>query len=401
MLELLGKLSEKSERFKIGKTIAKEFGARELLIFIKDPELDILLPASGFSQTLEHADKWQIFLKKCVKLKYHSDQLLFNTTVTGVAYKDECVFLLVGGNPDKQLVESVVPILPLLASIMQYEQFEIQTRAKLLLSEKTMIEMQGVEKKLNTARLELQVALGKTEQEIIERKRIEKEKDEFIGMATHELKTPVTSIKAYAEVLQWKFKKAGDLVSANNLGKMNTQLNKLTSLIGDLLDSTRIDSGKLYMHKELFDFDELVVEIIEETQRITDRHTLVLDGGTKRKIVGDRERIGQVLTNLITNAIKYSPKADKIFITSKSIDKNITVCVRDFGVGISRDKQAHVFERFYRVSGPKQDTFPGLGLGLYISSEIIKREGGRIWVESVAGEGSTFCFTLPINKGIK
>ncbi|MGH7203187.1 MAG: sensor histidine kinase [Candidatus Levyibacteriota bacterium] len=108
---------------------------------------------------------------------------------------------------------------------------------------------------------------------------------------------------------------------------------------------------------------------------------------------GDKERIGQVLTNLISNAIKYSPHATKIVI-----DISAAACVKDFGIGMSKNAQEKVFERFYRASGPNNQTFPGLGLGLYISSEIIKRLGGRIWVESVKGKGSTFCFTLPTRK---
>jgi signal transduction histidine kinase len=102
-----------------------------------------------------------------------------------------------------------------------------------------------------------------------------------------------------------------------------------------------------------------------------------------------------VITNLITNAIKYSPHSDKIIISTKLENKEVIVCVQDFGIGIPDDKAGRVFEQFYRVSGTKQHTFPGLGLGLYISSEIVKREGGRMWVNSVEGKGSTFCFALP------
>jgi hypothetical protein len=113
-------------------------------------------------------------------------------------------------------------------------------------------------------------------------------------------------------------------------------------------------------------------------------------------VYGDRERIGQVISNLITNAIKYSPQADKIIISTSLKDDEVELRVQDFGIGISKDKLAKVFEQFYRVSGDMQHTFPGLGLGLYISSEIIKREGGRIWVTSEVGKGSTFCFAIPL-----
>jgi PAS domain S-box-containing protein len=235
-----------------------------------------------------------------------------------------------------------------------------------------------------------------TATDIDEQKQTERQRNDFVSIATHELKTPVTSIKVYAEVLQRRFARQGDEFSATQLGKMNAQLNRLTSLISDLLDATKIEAGKLQTHEELFDFDGLIREIVEELQRTTEKHQLIMEGTTKKNIMADRERTGQVLTNLISNAIKYSPNAQKILIQSSINGKYIEVCVQDFGIGIPKAKLKHVFEQFYRVSGPKDNTFPGLGLGLYISSEIIKRQGGRIWVESEAGKGSTFCFTLPL-----
>ncbi|MDQ3099064.1 MAG: ATP-binding protein [bacterium] len=143
--------------------------------------------------------------------------------------------------------------------------------------------------------------------------------------------------------------------------------------------------------------------MVEELQRITIKHIIHKDLAKTKSVYGDRDRIGQVITNLLTNAIKYSPHANRIVVRTSTDKKTITLCVEDFGIGISKEQQSHVFERFYRVSGPKEDTFPGLGIGLYISIEIIKRQGGRIWVESVKGEGSTFCFRIPmkIEKLIK
>jgi PAS domain S-box-containing protein len=237
--------------------------------------------------------------------------------------------------------------------------------------------------------------------DITEQKRIEQDKNDFISIATHELKTPVTSIKAYAEVLERKFNRAGDSASAIHLGKMNAQLDKLTSLISDLLDVTKIESGQLQMQQETFVFDDLIAEIVEELQRTTEKHVLSITGSSGKTITADRERIGQVLTNLISNAIKYSPHTERIIITPSAAQGYVTVCVQDFGVGIPKAKQGKLFERFYRVSGPADNTFPGLGLGLYISSEIIKRQGGSMWVESTPGKGSAFYFTVPIKGSVK
>jgi signal transduction histidine kinase len=193
--------------------------------------------------------------------------------------------------------------------------------------------------------------------------------------------------------------KAGDENSVAMLGRMDAQVNKLTLLINDLLDATKIDGGKLQFHEESFSFNELTDEIIEEVQRTTERHQIVHENKTNCILFGDKERVGQVLTNFLTNAIKYSPGADKIIVRTTCHDDNLICCVQDFGIGIPKDKLEKVFERFFRLSGDKLHTFPGTGLGLYISAEIIKRQGGRIWAESEPGKGSSFYFSLPMRSG--
>jgi PAS domain S-box-containing protein len=231
--------------------------------------------------------------------------------------------------------------------------------------------------------------------DITEQKVLQQQKDNFIGIASHELKTPVTSLKAYAQVLQRMLMKKGEDREATMIGKMDAQLNRLTSLISDLLDVTKLNSGRLQFNNREFDFNELVRELIEDLQRTTEKHRLIDDLQPIGIVYADKERIGQVIVNLLTNAIKYSPEADEVYISSFLKDSEVTFCVRDYGIGISAEHVSKVFEQFYRVSGDMQHTFPGLGLGLYISSEIIKREGGRMWVESFENEGSTFCFSIP------
>jgi signal transduction histidine kinase len=225
---------------------------------------------------------------------------------------------------------------------------------------------------------------------------LSRQKDDFIGIASHELKTPVTSVKAYTQILRNRFTKAEDMKSAELARKMDLQLDKLTNLIADLLDVTKIESDKLQFNEMYFDFNELVVETVEELQRITERHKIILELGVSKTVYGDRERTSQVIANFITNAIKYSPSSDKIIVKTEAAKNNVMLRVQDFGVGISEKEQDKVFERFYRVNGNKNETYPGLGLGLYISAEIIKRQKGEIWVESEKGKGSTFCFCLPI-----
>lgn len=238
-------------------------------------------------------------------------------------------------------------------------------------------------------------------QDITRRKELERQKDEFLGVASHELKTPVTSIKAYAQVLQFRFTKKQDLESAELIGKMDQQLDKLSNLISDLLDVTKIQGGRLLFHEAAFDFNDLVDEIVDEIQRTSDSHKIIKNLGKSVIVYADRDRTGQVLTNFLTNAIKYSPLSKRIIVSTNKKKNMIQICVKDYGVGISQEKKDHVFERFYRISGPAENTFPGLGLGLYISSEIVKRQRGKIWVDSQIGKGSNFCFSLPIYTKIK
>jgi len=234
--------------------------------------------------------------------------------------------------------------------------------------------------------------------DITEQKHLQQQKDDFIGIASHELKTPVTSIKAYTQVLEKMMQKQGAVREAGMIAKMDSQINRLTSLIGDLLDVTKINSGKLQFNDRDFDFNQLIKELIEDLQHTAGKHTIIEELEDTGMVYADRERISQVITNLITNAIKYSPDSDSVIVRTSVHNSEIRLCVQDFGIGITEQQQEKVFEQFYRVSGDMQHTFPGLGLGLYISSEIIKREGGRIWVNSKVGEGSTFCFALPVNQ---
>jgi len=235
-----------------------------------------------------------------------------------------------------------------------------------------------------------------TNTDVTEQRRLEQQKDDFISIASHELKTPVTSAKAYAQLLALRFQKAGDARSADLLGKMDSQLNRLTKLIADLLDETKIEGGKLLLQPSTFDYGKLVTEVVEEVQRTAIRHTITCELAPAISVTGDRERIGQVLTNLLTNAVKYSPGADRVVVRTAQGEGETITSVRDFGFGIAKEKQGKVFDRFFRIEGKEHETYPGLGLGLYISAEIVRRHRGRIWVESEEGQGSIFAFALPL-----
>ena len=223
-------------------------------------------------------------------------------------------------------------------------------------------------------------------------------RDEFISVASHELKTPVTSVKMFTQVLKKHSEQIGDTRAVNHLSKMDRQINKLTELIYDLLNVSKIQAGRMEFRETVFDFDKAVKELVDILQQSEEKHKIIIKGATGKKIYGDEERIGQVINNLVSNAIKYSPRADKVIVKLKADDKNVSASVQDFGIGMDKAHLERIFERFYRVYDTTDKTFPGLGIGLYISSEIVKRHGGKLWVESSPGVGSTFHFSIPLKR---
>ena len=235
--------------------------------------------------------------------------------------------------------------------------------------------------------------------DITEQKELQRQKDDFLGIASHELKTPVTSIKAYAQIVEMMLKRSGDDKNLELIHKMNNQINRLTNLIADLLDVTKINTGKLAFKPSIFDFDQLVAEVADEIQVTSEQHKIEKKLNSNSLVDLDRDRLSQVISNLITNAIKYSPDAKKIIIQTEVSFNEVQFSVQDFGIGIASDKQEKIFEQFYRVSNTNEYAFPGLGLGLYISVEIIKQMNGRIWVNSEPDQGASFGFALPLANG--
>lgn len=232
--------------------------------------------------------------------------------------------------------------------------------------------------------------------DIRERKALEQRKDAFIGMASHELKTPVTSLKGFLGLSR-------RLLTAENgnervlhyLTRMDAQIDKLTKLINDLLDISRMQTGQLVYREERVEMDGLVQEIVESVQETTQTHEINIEGRTSAAVFGDRDRLGQVLINLLNNAIKYSPQADKVIVRLSQEQQQVRMSVQDFGLGIAEEHHHKIFERFYQITDSDEKTYPGLGIGLAISLEIMKRHGGQLWVESQRGEGATFHLSLP------
>lgn len=246
------------------------------------------------------------------------------------------------------------------------------------------------------------IARDITERVMIEKKlkeyadelqKLNRYKDEFIGMAGHELKTPLTSVSAYLQLLD-----KADLDGDNKkfVEKALQNVTKLSSLVTDLLDVSKIEAGKLQMQHEKFNLIRAVEETVENFRHISKSHSIEFQSAEKDIYVeGDLSRIEQVMVNFLTNAIKYSPESQKIKVFIHSNDQHVIVTVQDFGIGVKDDQQDKLFSRFYRAD-ELPGNISGLGIGLYICKEIVNHHNGRIWVESEFGKGSSFSFSLPI-----
>ncbi len=230
--------------------------------------------------------------------------------------------------------------------------------------------------------------------DIREEKKREESKDEFISVASHELKTPITSIKLYADILTAKI--SPNTPEHTVAKKLQDQVNRMLVLTNDLLDLSRLRNGGITLNPEQLDLAKVIEEVVETFQKTKPQREIVLKNNLKREVFADKTRVMQVITNLVNNALKYSPSKSKVIVTSKIQDGKAMISVKDFGQGIPKEEQSKVFDRFYQVenNGNKQS----LGIGLYVSASIIKEHKGKIWVESKENKGSTFFFTLPLSQ---
>lgn len=216
---------------------------------------------------------------------------------------------------------------------------------------------------------------------------------QFLSQVAHELKNPIATLKLFAQIHRARFQQLGnDALSSEELDLVDAELNRMVRLIDDILDDTRIESGRLNFNFEAVDLKQIIDEVVEKMSLVTPDHPIINQSISGAPVIADSQRIEQVLINLITNAAKYSAPGKKIEILLVNSKKQVRVSVKDQGIGIPKDKLASVFERFYQI---QKQSSSGFGLGLYISKKVIDAHNGLIWARSREGKGSTFNFTLP------
>ncbi len=332
-----------------------------------------------------------------------SDDAIIGKTLEGIVTSwNNAAERMFGYNGSEMIGQSILKLIPeerhheephilgQLRNGIRLEHFETQRMTK----DKKMLDVSLTVSPIKDSRGNI-IGISKIARDITERKRDELRKSDFIGMVSHELKTPLTSLTALIQVANSKLKNSEDTFLSGALAKANIQVKKMSAMINGFLNISRLESGKILIEKQIFDLTELIVEIIDETELTVSTHEFRFE--QKRPIIvnTDRDKIGSVITNLLTNAVKYSPKGKVVEIKCEVLKNEIQVSIHDNGIGIRAEDQEKLFDRYYRVETTNTQHISGFGIGLYLSAEIIQRHDGKIWVKSEPGKGSTFYFSLP------
>jgi signal transduction histidine kinase len=274
-----------------------------------------------------------------------------------------------------------------------FQNQEKEKRAdELVLAKKELI-YQNKEKGKRAAELVIaNIELDFQEVEKEKRADAEAKKDEFFNLVSHELKTPLTNIKAINQVMEKTLDKSQKNYSFNN--SAGNSIKRLERLIEDLLDVTKINAGKIDLNIKGFDLTEALTHCVATVQQVSLKHTILLENNAPITFSGDQFRLERVMINLLNNAVKYSPDANQVIVRATVNSEAVIVSVQDFGIGIAKEDVDQLFGRFFRVSKIAMK-FQGVGLGLYIAAEIVKRHSGHFIVSSEMGKGSCFTFHLP------
>lgn len=220
---------------------------------------------------------------------------------------------------------------------------------------------------------------------------------DLFSITAHELKTPITTLKLLTELYIRRSKHGLAEVKINELQTMDRELNRLTGLVDDLLDASTLGEGKINLQMQIVDLTSLVIGIVKQMRTITQDHKIEFDESitSKMNVISDPNRLTQVLLNLLTNAVKYSPQDTAITVSTKKYKNRAVVSVKNHGEGLSEEMQLRVFERYYQADNSPAN---GMGLGLYITKEIIEKLRGKIWLKSKINKGSTFAFSIPCSN---
>lgn len=407
---------------------AQAVGAEEVLLFTKDPQLDVLLPAPGFPGTLKGASAWHEFLNSLRPGTFGKSDLIspWSDTVMrclGAASFDGTVLVLLGGAPDLNLVGQLVSLLPLVGRALHFQLQNMIAGAELLESRLAIERANVLTQSLNGLRQELQIALDdavsekkKADAAATEVRRINEElqaardvaveasraKSSFLANMSHELRTPLNAIIGYAEMLHEEFEAQNYEHLSTDVQKIRNSGAHLLGLISDILDLSKIEAGKMELELSRVQASEIldeVLQLVEPAASQRGNHLSVTVTPPQLEIVSDRSKLRQVLVNLVSNGVKFT-RGGTVSISGSinQVDEGkrcVVFTVADTGIGMQEDQLPRLFQDFSQLDSKRGNPSAGTGLGLAISKRLTEIMGGEIRVATVYGGGSTFTVTLP------
>ena len=404
-LSLVVRLTDPATRVAGARALAESVGATDLSLFLFDDDVQALLPAPGFPQTLPDGRKWKAFLKVVAAKNSARCKLVYvdspePVNVLGLRTTDGSILVLFGGEPDENEVTEVALLMPILAAAFRGEVLVTVAKARATIAQEMASDSAILAESLDRARRELGVALSDAKKAGDALKEADRRKDEFLATLAHELRNPLAPISNALDLLKLAPDKLAVLGRVR--GIMERQVSQMIRLIDDLMDVSRITQGKVELRKEsvglraiMHSAVELVRPLVEEN-----KHDLTINLPDEDiHLDVDTVRIAQVLSNLLNNAAKYTPSGGKIDVAAYINGSSAIVTVTDSGVGIAADKLDRVFEMFAQVESSLERSRGGLGIGLMLVRRLVEMHGGTICASSPGlGLGSTFTLSLPIIK---
>lgn len=388
-------LTDTLHRRAAARALAVQLGAEDLIVFVPDPEIGLLLPAPGFLQTLPQGKVWRNFLNECVKTGNHTGELPFPDSQTfiqanGVAAEDGSVLVLLGGTA-KPSMEEIPVLLPFVGAAFRAERIAITAAGHAQVAKEAAAQAKVLAAKLSLTRSDLQQALLTAETAI-------RAKDEFLATISHELRTPLNAIVGWVRILSRKNVDEATLNHAIEVIQRNTQ--SQAKLIEDILDVSRIITGKFRLDLHPVDLVSVVKSGVESLRPAAEakeiRLTVVIDPKAS-PVTGDPERLQQVVWNLVSNAIKFTPKAGRVQVHLERINSHLEITVSDTGQGIAPEFLPYVFDHFRQADATSTRAHGGLGLGLAIVRHLVELHGGSVAVHSPGlGQGAAFSVKLPL-----
>jgi signal transduction histidine kinase/CheY-like chemotaxis protein len=401
LMSLVGRFVQADDRLRAGDELAHWLGVDQLLVYLRDPELEILLPAPGFPQTVSGGPAWRAFLRTAAHAGTHRAEVDYRAgelvQATAIATTDGTAIILLGASPHPIGLAALHHAAPLIGSLVRAEHAALIARAEARVAQVAGLQATDLAVALDVTRRELESALSESARLNAELTDIGRRKDDFLAMLGHELRNPIAAISA-AQALLRELVDAGDhpqVARARDI--IDRQLAHLGRLVDDLLDVARVTRGKVELQFERLDTADIIRRAIEATQALFDakRHAIRLDVRDALFVRADRTRFEQMVMNLLTNAAKYTDPGGSIVVEIARDGNEATIAVEDNGIGIPAVDLPRIFDAFLQVSPSIDRAAGGLGVGLTVASQLAKLHGGRIDARSEVGKGSRFTLRLP------